>query len=123
MRGEYRFSKTQAGTTRFARVEVELEPGSGPLQITFDPLVGVVPQPLIAVTTAGAMLATQSISHAHPELPRIERIRVLSLQWSASDPFADAVRCAAAIAVWRAMLPDEPVPEPSFDGRWQVKFE
>jgi hypothetical protein len=124
VRGQYRFQKTQGGATRFARVELSVETGTGPFKVSFEQLElgGSIPPEIQAACTAGAMVAAQSIEGLYPESPPAQHVRVHFLEWSSADTFLDAVRCSSAIAVWRALLPDKPAPEPIFEGRWQVKF-
>jgi hypothetical protein len=148
MKGEYRFRKVQGGRMYFARVEVEVVPCGDAVAVvnglpeTADPDAGEVRRGLDPSWEEAALdgirialgWAGYDGSQAEPVLKKVplaplaavgsgSRAVLLRLVGTLADTRPDVIRCAAALATWRALGAAGPEPEFSFDGRlWSLSF-
>jgi hypothetical protein len=128
----YRFLQTKAGRTRFARVEVTVTPGGDSVAVVNDlpektaPGSGELARGLDPSWETAALdgireaLGRASRNGTPGTGCRVDLVRVIG---SLVDTTPDAIRCAAALATWRAFDKAGPEPELFFDGGlWSVRY-
>lgn len=103
MRGHYKLLRVGNGTMRAAQVSLVAEP-SDTWSIDIPPSVEQVVRLYGDALSEGIMLAAK---HHESLGGRQHRFTVESLVRTAADTLADAVRCAGAVAAWKALGHDE----------------
>ncbi|MDQ5824660.1 MAG: hypothetical protein M3441_10695 [Chloroflexota bacterium] len=124
MNGEYRFLRTRDGVTSFASVTVELQPSSI-YSVTSDNLIYNDSEELYngfynTALAEGVEIAARAHEQRGGEPQHVE---IVKLHATLIDSRADAVRCATALATWKALGHSEDEVNVLFaNGEWRVEF-